>query len=191
MIKIGLTGGIGSGKSTVAKLFEVMQVPVFYADVEAKFLMRTDANLKRNIIALLGSKAYNGEQLNRSYISQKIFNNSSLLSQLNGIVHPTVRNYFNIWCEQYSKVDMVVQEAAIIFENSGQQFFDKTILVTAPEGMRVNRVVKRDEVCEYDVRERMKNQWSDDEKRDLADFVINNDNGEMLIVQLNNILKNL
>lgn len=191
MIKVGLTGGIGSGKSTVAKLLEVMGLPVFYADYEAKYLMRTDAVLKGKIIKLLGSDAYEGGELNRAFIAKKVFGNPDLLIQLNSIVHPAVRNHFETWCANFENDQVLIQEAAVLFENDSHHYFDKTILVIAPEQVRIDRVMKRDESSEKDVRARIQNQWSDDKKKTMADFVIRNNNDELLIVQLSKIIKSL
>ncbi|MCU4175408.1 dephospho-CoA kinase [Carboxylicivirga sp. N1Y90] len=191
MIRVGLTGGIGSGKSTVAKLLEVMGLPVFYADYEAKYLMRTDEELKEKIIRLLGSDAYKKTELNRVYIAKRVFGNSDLLNQLNRIVHPAVRNHFETWCTKFVDAHVLIQEAAILFENDSHHYFDKTILVTAPEHVRIDRVMKRDESSEMDIRARIANQWSDDKKKTLADFVISNNNDELLIVQLSKIIKSL
>ena len=130
MMVVGLTGGIGSGKSTVGKLFKELGMPVYDSDKEAKKLMRSSKKIRKAIKALLGDEAYKDKKLNKGYIAKKIFDDKSLLLKLNSIVHPKVRTHFSKWVEkQQSKY--VIQETAIIFENSMQGFYDKIILVTA------------------------------------------------------------
>lgn len=174
MIRVGLTGGIGSGKSTVAAFFEDLGIPVYVADLQAKYLMENDAQLRDQITALLGASAYKDGQLNRGYVAEQVFGNAELLQDLNSLVHPAVRRDFQRWAS-LQKAPYVVQEAAILFENGGYQNFDKMILVTAPEGERLRRVMARDKASEADVRARMDHQWPDDRKRPLADFEIRND----------------
>lgn len=172
MMVIGLTGGIGSGKSTVAKFFSDLGVPVYISDQQAKNLMVTKA-LKSKIISLLGKEAYEKETLNRQFIADKVFKNPILLNELNKIVHPAVKNHFIAW-KNHQNFPYVIQETAIIFENGSQHNYDKIILVTAPEEIRIKRVVQRDAISEIKVRERIANQWSDDEKAKQSDFIINN-----------------
>jgi dephospho-CoA kinase len=170
---VGLTGGIGSGKSTIAQLFKELGVPVYDSDKEAKLLMNTSATLRKSIETLLGKKAYRENTLNREYISNKVFKDDELLSKLNEIVHPEVKKHFKAWCvKQNSKY--VVQESALIFENKSEGNYDKVILVTAPVSVRIARVISRDSVPESAVLQRIDNQLSDDEKLNLADYVIDN-----------------
>ena len=170
---VGLTGGIGSGKSTIAQLFRELNVPVYDSDKEAKLLMNTSASLRTAIEKLLGKKAYKEHTINREYISSKVFKDGELLTQLNKIVHPAVKRHFKEWCaKQDSKY--VVQESALIFENKSERNYDKVILVTAPVSVRIARVVKRDAVPESAVLQRIDNQLSDAEKLNLADYVIEN-----------------
>lgn len=173
MMIVGLTGGIGSGKSTVAKMFMELEVPVYDSDQEAKKLMSTSKEVKTAIIQLLGDGAYNEEGLNRSFIAEKVFKDSDLLEKLNGIVHPAVREHFLNWAEN-QKSPYVIQETALIFENQAQDKYDHTILVTAPKNVRIQRVVQRDGAKEQAVKERMNNQLEDSQKRNLADFSIEN-----------------
>lgn len=170
---VGLTGGIGSGKSTVAKMFMELEVPVYDSDQEAKKLMSTSKEVKTAIIQLLGDGAYNEEGLNRSFIAEKVFKDSDLLEKLNGIVHPAVREHFLNWAEN-QKSPYVIQETALIFENQAQDNYDHTILVTAPKNVRIQRVVQRDSAKEQAVKERMDHQLEDSQKRNLADFSIEN-----------------
>lgn len=172
---IGLTGGIGSGKSTVARMFKELGVPVYNSDERAKKLMVSSKTARKKISELLGEKAYSNKKLNRSYIAKKVFRDAELLKKLNEIVHPLVRKSFKSWARR-QKFCYVIQEAAIIFENENQDFYDKIVLVTAPEEVRINRILKRDGSPRERILERMGNQWPDSKKIPLSDFVINNEN---------------
>lgn len=173
MKTVGLTGGIGSGKSTIAKMFQELGVSVYIADDRAKYLMSTDATVKKQIVALLGEEAYVEEVLNRPFIASKVFNNTSLLHQLNSIVHPAVGRDFIDWKDKQLG-SYVVKEAAILFENDGYKQCDVTILVTAPLETRIDRVLQRDDITREAILNRIANQWPDEEKIPLADFVIEN-----------------
>lgn len=173
MIVVGLTGGIGSGKSTVAEFFEVLNVPVYNSDKEARKLMKSSKKVKKAIISLLGKEAYKGKKLNKPYISSKIFKDKRLLQKMNTIVHPAVREHFLGWKKKQNAV-YVIQETALIFENDAQQFYDKIILVVAPELDRINRVSDRDQIAESDIKKRMESQLMDEDKIPLAHYVINN-----------------
>ena len=173
---IGLTGGIGSGKSTVAQIFMDLGVAVYNSDTRAKGLMETSETLKKAIQKLLGEEAYVGQRLNKTYISNRIFNDKTLLEQLNAIVHPAVRTDFLAWAEQ-PKMPYVIQEAAIIFEIGSQNFYDQVILVTAPENIRIKRIMERDRLStEESIQARMRNQWSDSKKAAIANYCIENVN---------------
>ena len=170
---IGLTGGIGSGKTTIAKMFESLNVPVYYADIEAKKLMSTTNIIKIKLIDLFGNEAFIDESLNRSYIANIVFKDEKKLQKLNAIVHPEVERHFDSWVKsQNSKY--VIQENAIIFENNNQSKFDKMITVTAPKEIKISRVMQRDGVSESMVLDRMKNQLKDVFKIKNSDFVIYN-----------------
>jgi len=170
---IGLTGGIGSGKTTIAKMFESLNVPVYYADIEAKKLMSTSNSIKIKLIDLFGNEAFIDESLNRSYIANIVFKDEKKLQKLNAIVHPEVERHFDSWVKsQNSKY--VIQENAIIFENDNQSKFDKMITVTAPKEIKISRVMQRDGVSESMVLDRMKNQLKDVFKIKNSDFVIYN-----------------
>ncbi len=183
---VGLTGGIGSGKSTVAKMFAKLEVPIYIADDEAKKLMHEDEEVKNQIVALLGEDSYVDNQLNRNYIADLVFNDKKLLEKLNAIVHPAVANHFLSW-KNKQESNYVIKEAAILFENGGYKKCDYTILVTAPEEIRINRVIKRDHTTKSKVLERLKNQWTDVQKIPLADFVIKNTDLEKTWLQVNKI----
>lgn len=171
---IGLTGGIGSGKTTVLKEFIDLKIPVYIADVEAKKLMNTSRDIQSKLIDLFGKQAYQNNELNRAFIANKVFNNQELLLKLNGIVHPAVHQHF----EQYAKKNAkpyLVYENAILFENKSDKKCDKVIVVAATLENRIERVIKRDKVTRDSVLLRIKNQWSQASKIEKADFVINND----------------
>ncbi len=189
-ITIGITGGIGSGKSTICRVFSTMGYPVFYSDTEAKEIMLSDSSVKNQIIKLFGERAYNDNGVNREYLAEKVFNNSELLSQINNIVHPAVRKKFNSWkLEQNERI--VLNEAAILFETGAYKNFDHTILVTCPEELRISRIITRDKTSKQKVKERMNKQWSDEAKAALADFVICNDENSLVSKQVLDILKQL
>lgn len=173
MMIVGLTGGIGSGKSTVGKMFKKLGVPVYNSDKQAKKLMNSSKKIRKKIIALLGEGAYKDEKLNRAYIAEQVFKNKELLIGLNSIVHPAVRKHFIKWADK-QKYSYVIQETALLFENDANDNYDKVILVTAPKQNRIDRVVKRDGTTENSVLARIKNQLPDDLKIKKSDFVIEN-----------------
>ncbi|WP_062060487.1 dephospho-CoA kinase [Aquimarina longa] len=187
---VGLTGGIGSGKSTVAKMFKKLGIAVYISDDEAKLLMNKDELLKKRIIELLGEDSYVSDKLNRSYIANIVFNDASKLLRLNAIVHPVVANHFNEWKERQNGI-YVIKEAAILFENEGYKHCDYTILVSAPTPVRIQRILKRDTTTKENIQSRMNNQWNDDKKIPLADFVIYNENIENTENQVYEIHKEL
>jgi len=170
---IGLTGGIGSGKSTVATMFKELGVPVYDSDQRAKFLMNTSKVIHDQLVALLGEEAFKGGALNRSYIAGKVFNDAELLAQLNNIVHPVVRQDFIDWSNDQD-ANYVIQEIALLFENKAQELYDDVILVTAPKEVRINRVLDRDNTTREQVEARMNNQLDDETKLELANYVIEN-----------------
>lgn len=170
---VGLTGGIGSGKSTVARLFGELGIPVYEADRMAKHLMQSSKKIRHAVVQLIGKEAYNDERLNRSFIAKKVFNDSDLLEKLNDIVHPAVKRHFLKWTKKQD-APYVIQENAIIFESGSKDFYDKIILVTAPIEVRITRILARDNTSKANILARMNNQWSDTEKIPLADYVIEN-----------------
>lgn len=173
MIIVGLTGGIGSGKSTVANMFRELGVPVYDSDLEAKQLMTSSTEIKRSIIALLGRKAYLNDDLNRRFIANKIFKDPELLQKLNAIVHPEVRKHFLDWTSNQTS-NYVVQETALIFENGAQDKYDYVLLITAPTEVRLQRVIDRDGTSEKDILDRMNSQMDDLKKKELTNFWIEN-----------------
>ncbi|WP_461533350.1 dephospho-CoA kinase [Sinomicrobium sp.] len=193
MIVIGLTGGIGSGKSTVARMFSKLGVPVYIADIEAAKLMRTDPAIKSAIVALLGESAYTENGPDNAYIASKVFTDKELLDGLNGIIHPAVGVHFKQWCTQ-QHTHYVVKEAAVLFESGGDRECDAVILVTAPEETRVKRVMQRDGVSREKVLQRIDNQWSEARKEVLSDYVIVNtdlEQTEREVGVLHKVLSNL
>lgn len=173
MMTVGLTGGIGSGKTTVARLFTALNIPVYDSDTRAKKLMEAPGKLRTAITELLGEAAFTGKKLNRPYIAGKVFDDKDLLKQLNNLVHPAVKRDFRRWAA-LQDAPYVIQEAAILFENGTYKEHDKIILVTAPEEVRVARIMERDGSSEKEVRSRMEHQWKDSRKEALAHFTIVN-----------------
>ena len=191
MKKIGITGGIGSGKSTVAKLIMALGYPVYIADDEAKRLINTDEKIRQQIIELLGDEAYDAFGYNRRYVADRVFTDRSLLQQLNQIVHPAVSRHFKEWCLQFKDDALLFQEAAILFENGSYKKFDKTILVKAPTDVRLRRVMKRDALSKEEVMRRMDKQWTDQKKSKLADYVVMCDGENIVIHQVLKIIKEI
>lgn len=170
---VGLTGGIGSGKTTVASLFEDFGIPIYIADVRAKHLMNNSEEIKKKIQNFLGANAYTNNGLNTVYVAKKVFSDKNLLAKLNNIVHPEVDKDFKEWYAAQES-PYVIKEAAILFENGGYKKCGYIVLVTAPLEDRVERVIKRDKVSSAEVLKRINNQWPDVRKRSLSDAVINN-----------------
>ncbi len=189
-ITVGITGGIGSGKSTVCEIFKILGIPVFEADKVARNLMNENSEIRQNLVEWFGSEIYSGNQLNRKLLAELIFNDNSLLTKVNSLVHPIVRAEFEKWKNSQNTV-YSVYEAAILFESGFYKLMDFTILITAPEQIRINRVMKRDNLSPGQVVARIKNQWPDDEKRKLATTVIINDNKNLIIPQIIEIDKKL
>ena len=183
MIKIGITGGIGSGKSTVANVFEVLGIPVYYADDAAKKLMNEDAALKEKLIAIFGKEIYQDGILNRSHLSGLVFNNPEKLAQLNSILHPATIADAESWMQQQHS-PYAIKEAAILFESGANKYVDKVIGVYAPIQLRINRVMQRDNSTEEAVTARMNRQMEEDKKMNLCDYVITNDEQELVIPQV-------
>ncbi|RXJ50756.1 dephospho-CoA kinase [Gelidibacter gilvus] len=180
---VGLTGGIGSGKTTVAKMFQELGVPLYIADDRAKVLMNTSKIIRRKLIHLFGEEAYKDNELNRPFLASKIFENANLLKQMNAIVHPKVGADFLRWKEKQTAV-YVLKEAAIIFENNMASQYDLIITVVADLDQRIARVINRDNTTEAKVLAIVNNQLSDDEKAKQSDFVIINHDLEQTKVQV-------
>jgi len=183
MLKIGLTGGIGSGKTTVAKVFEVLGIPVYYADEAAKRLMNENENLIKKLKEQFGNQTYIDGKLNRSYLSSIVFNDSEKLEILNSIVHPATIEDAARWMKQQI-TPYVIKEAALIFESGSQKDLDKVIGVYASAPLRILRVIKRDNINKEEILARMDKQLDEEMKMRLCDYVIKNDEQEMVLPQV-------
>jgi len=183
MLRIGITGGIGSGKSTVAHVFEVLGIPVYYADKEAKKMMNEDEELKEQIIREFGNAAYQNGMLNRQHLASIVFADKEKLEVLNALVHPATIRHGLQWMERQG-TPYVIKEAALIFESGSQEYLDYVIGVSAPLHLRLQRAMQRDRISREEVLGRMQNQIQEDIKMRLCDFVIKNDEQELVIVQV-------
>lgn len=179
MIKVGVTGGIGSGKSTVCKLFAELGMPVYTSDVRARELMTRDEGIRRKIVGLLGEGAYRGDVLDNGYIAARVFADKMLLASLNAIVHPVTALDFEAWTLSFADRPYVVLESAILFESGFDRFVDRVIAVSAPEAVRIERVLKRggSGVSREDVMRRMVNQLADEDREARAWRIIDNSGG--------------
>lgn len=182
MLRIGLTGGMGSGKSTVLKIFSALGVPCYVADERSKALLNSNQELRIKLIENFGNIYSNGS-INKTLFAAIIFGDEAKRKTANELIHPFVRADFESWCLQQNAA-YVIQEAAILFETGAFQYFDKNILICAPMDLRLSRIVNRDKVDVDDIKARMHAQWSDDKKRALADFCIENDERSSLIEQV-------
>ena len=173
MIKVGLTGGIGSGKTTVANFFSELGIPIYYADLEARRLMKSSSLIKRKLIKEFGNDAYKDGELNTAFLASIVFKDKSKLAQINSIIHPEVAKDFLSWIKKQN-APYVIEESAILFENNLIDHFDYIITVTAPADVRINRIIKRDSTSKKEVLLRMNNQWDDKKKIELSDYIIHN-----------------
>jgi dephospho-CoA kinase len=185
MKKIGITGGIGSGKTTVCQVFKVLGVPVFHADEVAKVLQETDDCIRFGLVDLFGKEIYltNGKP-DRRKIAALIFNDSALKEKVNQLIHPAVKEDFLSLVKKYKEEDYIIYEAAILFETGSFKDFDYNILVTADEETRIQRVIQRDQTNRAAIIQRIKNQMQDEQKIPLADFIIQNDGKHLIIPQV-------
>lgn len=186
MLSVGITGGIGSGKTLVCTIFQILGISIYNSDIEAKKIMETNQQVKKEIIKLLGEESYlNNLYLNRKFIAQKVFNQNELLSKLNNIVHPAVRQDAKIWSEKIPQDSgYYLRESAILFETGIYKQLHFNILVIAPEKLRIQRIKNRDGLSDDDITLRIHNQWGDEQKLQLTDFIINNDGNNFLIPQI-------
>ena len=186
---VGLTGGIGSGKSTIARLFAALGIAVYDSDTEAKKLINASAEIKKRIVEVFGAEAYAEGGYNRAYMADIVFRNPDKLAVLNSIVHPVLADYFNQWVALQTS-PYVIKEAAILFESGSYKNCDFIITVTAPETLRISRCMSRDGSTEAQVRARMAQQWTDAQRSALSDAVIENINleeTEKRVKELNNL----
>ncbi len=190
MLKIGLTGGIGSGKSTVAKVFEVLGMPVYYADDAAKKLMNEEGSLKQQIQKIFGATAYRNGQLDRKYVADIVFKKPDKLQLLNALVHPATINDAQKWMQR-QRTSYAIKEAALIFESGAQQQLDYVIGVYAPTPLRIQRTMQRDGITEEEVIARINKQLDENSKMQLCDFVIINDEEQLLIPQVVEVHKKI
>ncbi len=181
MLKIGVTGGIGSGKSTVCRVFGILGVPVYNADDRARNILYCDEEVKRSLLEAFGESLFTGGKPDRRKLASLVFDNSEALGTLNSIVHPAVRNDFNVWLDDHHGEPYIVKEAAILFETGTWRELDWIILVTAPEQVRVERIMERDGITRDEVEKRVDNQWPDEKKIPLAGTVIRNDDREPVL----------
>jgi dephospho-CoA kinase len=190
MKRIGLTGGIGSGKSFIAQIIEHMGYPVYYSDARAKELTKSNPTIKMGLISLFGEEVYEGNQLNAELIASKIFNDDELRTKVNELIHPIVRADFENWALNQNSA-LVFNEAAILFETGSYRNFDATVLVCAPTELKIERVMKRENCSREAVLERMNKQWADEEKLKLADYSILNDDETPVLNQLETVINDL
>ena len=192
MLKVGVTGGIGSGKSTVCKIFELLGIPVYYADVEAKRLMGSNEALKEQIKADFGEHIYSkAGELQKDTLAEVVFSDPASLEKLNALVHPAVGSDFKQWVEPLSGHPYVIKEAALIFESGSNEFLDRVITVYSPKEMALARIIDRDKTSREAVESRMASQLDIEKKKELADHVIYNDNAHLLIPQVLQLDKEL
>ena len=188
--RIGLTGGIGSGKTMIAQILEAMSYPVYYSDVRSKDLCNHHPEIKSQLIALFGDKAYEENELNREFLAEQIFSQPELRVQVNAIIHPIVREDFNFWSSQQSST-LIFNEAAILFETGAYKQFDAVVLVCAPLHKRIERIMLRDLTDKESVLQRINSQWTDEQKRLLTPYCIENDGVQPVLVQIEAMLNSL
>ncbi|MDG1270954.1 MAG: dephospho-CoA kinase [Flavobacteriaceae bacterium] len=187
---VGLTGGIGSGKSKALTFFKNKGIPCYQADLAGHKVLNENPEVKAKVKAYFGSEIYTSKGLDRKALGKQVFNNQEALQFLNGIVHPAVRLDFQNFIEE-QQAPFIVSEVAILFENGGEKRYDKIILLTAPEALRIERVMARDGVSETEVRQRMQKQWTDAQKIPLADYVIDNTDWTTTENELERVYKKL
>lgn len=185
MLKVGITGGIGSGKTTVCKIFELLGIPVYYADERAKLLMTENEEVVKAVKNAFGAATYAADgTLNRGYLANIVFKDAKQLERLNNIVHPAVHLDGNQWHEAQKNVPFTLKEAALFFENGSYKFMDKMICVAAPEALRIQRVIDRDQTTEAAVKARIDKQLPEKQKVERSDYVIDNDGSKSLVLQV-------
>lgn len=189
MIKLGITGGIGSGKSVVSEIFHLYGIPLYNADKEAKKLNDTSPYIREQLTLHIGEDLYIDDKLDRKKLASIIFHDSHKLAIVNSIIHPELAKHFNEWCRQREQCPMVILDAPLLIEAGFHKFVDKVIMVQAPEELRIARVIQRDRSVRQEVEARMKSQLPEEEKMKYADYVVRNDNRHSLISQVSKIIK--
>jgi len=191
MLRVGITGGIGSGKSTIARIFNLLGIPIYNADARAKWLMANNAHLKNSIVNAFGEDSYIGNDLNRNYLAEKVFKDKKLVNQLNSLVHPRVAEDFENWCSKQNAV-YILKEAALLIESGSSQDLDYIILVSAPEDLRIKRVRNRDpERSLEQIKNIIKKQLNVKEAKASANYIIENDESQLVTPQVISIHKQL
>jgi dephospho-CoA kinase len=182
-MKLGITGGIGSGKTSVCKVFNVIGIPVFYADFEAKKIMNSDIRIINGINKVAGRDMFPGGELDRDALATLIFNDPDSLNKVNSLIHPVVFDHFKAWVKSQS-APYVIMEAAILFESGAADLVDRVATVVAPEGERIDRLIKRNQLSREQIIERMRNQMDDDERMKRSDYIIHNSENDMIITAI-------
>jgi dephospho-CoA kinase len=194
MLKVGITGGIGSGKTTISRILENLGVPVFNSDEVGRRILNEDEQVKQEVMEVFDKDMYNSKgELDRERMASVVFNDPRALNRLSAIVHPKVKQAFDEFCEEHQNAAYVVKEAAILFESGNYHDLDKIVSVFAPKEDRIKRVMKRDGVSEENVKRRMIFQYSDEERNELADFILMNEQGVDLlpeVMELHEIILN-
>jgi dephospho-CoA kinase len=191
MKKVGLTGGIGSGKTIIAKIFELLNVPVYYSDLRAKHILFNHPEVYRQLKTTFGNRVFTNNKIDKQKLAKIVFEESEQLKKLNRIIHPLVADDFEKWCTLHSDKLYIIKEAAILFESGAYRQMDEIICVTAPENIRIQRVIERDGVSEKEVKERMKHQWTDSQRAEKSNYRIVNDETCLVIPQVLNIHQKL
>lgn len=190
MIKIGITGGIGSGKSVVASLLALYGVPVYIADEESKWLTNTSPVIREGLIALLGREIYTDQGLDKKSLASRIFSDPELLKRVNSIIHPEVDRHFSAWVERQT-TPLCAIESAILYESGFYKVVDASLMVYAPKELRIERALSRDTVFRKEIERRINNQMPDEEKKERSDYVIYNDGKRALIPQVGGLIRHL
>lgn len=190
MIKLGITGGIGSGKSTIASLLEIYSIPVYIADKESKQLTNTSPVIRKQLIQLFGDEIYTATGLNKQLLASHIFGNPNALKQVNAIIHPEVSHHFQEWASKQQS-DLCAIESAILFESGFDHLIDISLMVYAPLELRVERTLIRDSASRKEVIDRISNQLSDEIKKERSDYVIYNDDQQALLPQIDTFIADI
>lgn len=190
-IRLGITGGIGSGKSVVSEILNIMGIPVYNSDKEAKRLIQTNTHIRKKLTEMVGVNVYQNGELNKKLLSSYIFSDSDHIAQVNNLVHPAVKEDFFLWCKQYTLFPVVGFESAILIEAGFASAMDKIVNVYAPIDIRINRAVNRDSSNIKQINERIKKQMSDDENRKYSDFIINNYSDYAILPQVISMIQKI